>query len=475
MKFSVKYIILLLAVFLLLFSCNSERNKARKFKPYDISKIYKRGKLVACVHNNSTDYFILKGNPMGFQLELLNKLSKYLNIPIEIKVDNDLNSNFEKIVNGKCDIVAVGLTVTGKRKDTISFTHTIMSTRQVLVQRIPKDLSYKQMKDSMIKSHLELSGKTIYVEKSSSFIRRLKDLSEETGQNIKIIPVDTATAEELIGMVSKGIIDYTVSDENVARANKNYYKNIDISVPISIHQNLAWGVRCGADTLLDTINNWLDAFVKTKEFGLLNVKYFQNKRSTVNNYEGYISSLENNQISPYDELIKAYAREIHWDWRLLASLIYQESHFNPNAKSWAGAFGLMQLMPETAKRYGVDSISSPNQQIQAGTRFLNWIDRQLKNDVPDSAQRIYFVLASYNAGLGHVMDAIRLTEKYKKDPTIWKDNVEYYLFEKSKPKYYQDKVVKNGYLRGSETKQFVTRIIKRYEHYKNLIKDDSVQ
>lgn len=469
MKLFVKNIIPLFLCLSLFFSCNNKTKKKNKIISYDISNIYRRGKLIACVHNNSIDYFILHGNPMGFQLELLNNLSDYLNLPIEITIDNDLNSNFNSIANGKCDVVAVGLTITGKRKDTISFTNTIFSTRQVLVQRIPKNLTYMQLKDTMVNSHLELSDKTIYVEKSSSFIKRLTDLSEETGQNIKIISVDTASAEELIGMVAKGIIDYTVSDENVAKVNKNYYKNIDISVPISFHQNLAWGVRCGADSLLDTINTWLDSFVKTKKFGLLYVKYFQNKRSIANNYKGYMNAIENNTISPYDDIIKDYASVIHWDWRFLASLIYQESHFNPEAKSWVGAFGLMQLMPATAQRYGVDSISSPNQQIQAGVRFINWLDRQLKKDVPDSAQRIYFVLASYNAGLGHVKDAIRLTKKYKKDTTKWKDNVEYYLFEKSNPKYYLDNVVKNGYLRGSETKQFVNKITERYEHYKNLI------
>lgn len=471
MKVSHFYIIFFLTIALFNNACQNPQETEQKQSCPDINEIHKRGKLIACVHNNSIDYFILKGKPMGFQLELLNNLSEYLNIPIEINVDNNLHSNFTKIANGQCDIIAVGLTITGDRKDTISFTKPIFSTHQVLVQQIPKGLSRKQTKDSLITSQLELGNKTIIVEKGSSFVKRLQDLSEEIGENINILVNDTATSEELIAMVSNGTINYTVSDENVAKVNKNYYNNIDISVPVSFPQNLAWGVRCGADSLLDTINQWIEKFTQTRKYKLLYTKYFKNKRSTENNFEGFMSTTNEGRISPFDDIIKDYAKGLHWDWRLLASLIYQESRFNPQAKSWAGAFGLMQLMPATAARFSVDSLSSPAQQIQGGVRYLQWVNKQLKADVPDSAERIFFILASYNAGLGHVKDAIRLTKKYNRDPKIWKNNVEYFLFEKSNPKYYLDKVVKNGYLRGHETKNHVNQTIERYQHYKNLIRE----
>ncbi len=471
MKASRFHIIFLSVVILFIASCQMSKQEKPERSYLDINEIHKRGKLIACIHNNSTDYFILKGNPMGFQLELLNNLSDYLKIPIEINVDNDLHSNFTKIATGQCDLVAVGLTITGERKDTIAFTKPIFSTRQILVQRIPKGLSRKQLKDTLVSNQLELGNKTVVVEKGSSYIKRLQNLSEEIGEKINIVINDTATSEELIGMVSNGIIDCTVSDENVAMVNKNYYNNIDISVPVSFPQNLAWGVRCGADSLLDTINRWIEKFKQTKKFGMLYIKYFRNKRSTENNFEGFMTTVNEGKISPYDDKIKDFAKELHWDWRLLASLIYQESHFNPQAKSWAGAFGLMQLMPATAARFSVDSLSSPAQQIQGGVRYLKWLDNQFKPDVPDSSQRILFVLASYNAGPGHVRDAMKLAKKYNRNPKIWKDNVAYFLFEKSNPKYYLDKVVKNGYLRGHETKNHVNQIIERYKHYKNLISD----
>jgi membrane-bound lytic murein transglycosylase F len=187
-------------------------------------------------------------------------------------------------------------------------------------------------------------------------------------------------------------------------------------------------------------------------------------KSDYNSYSG-------GKISPYDDLIKKYAREIRWDWRLLASLIYQESKFNPDAESWSGAFGLMQMMPETAEQYGVSDTSSPEDQIEAGIRYIHLIDKQLTPLINDSIERRKFVLASYNAGLAHVLDAQRLAAKYNKDPEKWEDNVDYYLLNKSNPKYYKDSVVYYGYCRGSEPYNYVIEIYDRYQDYINLIKD----
>ena len=151
-------------------------------------------------------------------------------------------------------------------------------------------------------------------------------------------------------------------------------------------------------------------------------------------------------------------------------MIYSESRFNPNAKSWAGAFGIMQLMPVTANKYGVGMDSSPQAQIVAGIKFLKWLDNYFKKEIPDSTERINFVLASYNVGPGHVEDARALAKKYGKDPNVWFGNVDYFILQKSKPEFYKDPVVKYGYCRGVEPYHYVTEIVNRYNNYKNLIK-----
>jgi membrane-bound lytic murein transglycosylase F len=179
-------------------------------------------------------------------------------------------------------------------------------------------------------------------------------------------------------------------------------------------------------------------------------------------------SLTSGEISPYDKYIKEFSSQINWDWRLIASMMYQESRFNANAKSWAGAFGLMQMMPNTAVRFGVDSASSPRSQIKGGIMFLQWLDKMFE-DVPDPIERQKFVLASYNIGPGHIVDARNLALKNGKDPNIWKDNVDLFLLKKSDPKFYNDPIVKYGYCRGTETYKYVLDVVERYEHYKNLV------
>ena len=159
----------------------------------------------------------------------------------------------------------------------------------------------------------------------------------------------------------------------------------------------------------------------------------------------------------------------------MASLIYQESRFDPNARSWAGAFGLMQLMPGTAGRFNVSRSSSVKQQILAGTQFIAWLDDRFIESIPDPEERIKFILASYNVGPGHVFDAMMLAEKNGKDPDIWVDNVDEFLLTKSDPMYYRDPDVKYGYARGIETFNYVKEILERYEHYKNIIAEEPDQ
>jgi membrane-bound lytic murein transglycosylase F len=155
---------------------------------------------------------------------------------------------------------------------------------------------------------------------------------------------------------------------------------------------------------------------------------------------------------------------------LLAAVVYQESKFDPYGESWAGAKGLMQLMPETANRFGVTDRSNPRQSLQGGVRFLMHLERYWERDIPDQDERLKFVLASYNAGLTHIIDARKLAVKYNDDPTNWQV-VESYLLKKSDPKYYRDPVVMAGYCKCEEPVNYVRDILSRYEEYKIHIRN----
>ena len=184
-----------------------------------------------------------------------------------------------------------------------------------------------------------------------------------------------------------------------------------------------------------------------------------------------ILSLKGDRISPYDDLFKKYAKEINWDWRLLASLVYAESNFNPNVVSWAGARGLMQLMPATARAMGVPpgKEQDPEESLKGGIKYITHL-QELFAKIPDEQERIKFVLAAYNAGYGHITDAMALAKKYGCNPYVWEHNVSHYILLKSNEEYYQDPVCKNGYFRGTETYNFVHDVLDRAEIYKKKVK-----
>jgi peptidoglycan lytic transglycosylase F len=280
--------------------------------------------------------------------------------------------------------------------------------------------------------------------------------------------------EELIEKVSFQEIEYTVADKNLATVSQWQYPNIDANLTISLDQNIAWAIRKNAPDLTSSINEWLIEFQKTKKFKLLYNKYFKNQKGFNRRLNHKYYSLSSKAISPYDEILQKHAPKLGWDWELLASIIYQESHFNNDARGWGGAFGLMQFMPRTGAKYGVDSSSSAHENIIAGVNYLKYLDKYWKPIIADSLQRIPFVLASYNAGPGHVLDARRLAEKYGKDPFVWEDNVDFYLLNKSKAKYYKDEVVRNGYCKGYIVYNYVNEILMRYEHYKNMMQENNL-
>lgn len=468
-----KILSLCLFLFLLATGCKigDQRNKEAPVCKIDLQDIKETGKIVAVTDYNSTEYFLYRGEPMGYQYDLLKELANHLNVKLEVIVENDLERTFEYLSTGKCDLIALNLTVTKERSKRIKFTEPHSQTTQVLVQRKPEDWKMyhpENLEKKLLRNQLELSGKTIYVRKNSSFSERLYNLAEEIGDSIDIIEV-AEDEEQLIRLVANGEIDYTVCDENVAMVNQTYYPILDIRTQISFPQNLAWAVRKeGSDNLLNDVNEWLKKFKKTLDYALIYNKYFRNQKSKEIIESDFFAS-SSGIISPYDEEIKTFSDSIGWDWLLLTSLIYQESRFMHDVRSWAGAYGLMQLMPSTASRYGINMNSSPAENIEAGAKFLKWLDNTLKNRVPNDEERIKFILASYNVGLGHIMDGMNLARKNGKDPATWDNNVDFYVLNKSNPEYYRDPVVKYGYCRGEEPFNYVAEIMERYDHYKNII------
>lgn len=459
------------------FRLHLPKNPADKQISCDLDSIRKRGKLIAITDFNSTDYFIYKGDPMGFNYELLKSFSDHIGIDLEIIPENHIDKAYDMLKTGNCDLLAFDLSVDSARNREIRFTVPVAETRQVLVQQKPRNwrgLTQSEIDKKLIRSNNDLSGKTIYVPAGSSHAERLISMAKESGDPVNIIEVPFES-EKLIKNISRGEIEYTVCDEHLAQVNSTYFANIDVSTPVSNSHNIVWGIRKdSSDLLLTELNRWISAYRKTGSYALLYAKYFKNSRSiAIVNSNWY--ALETGRVSQYDDLIKRFSATINWDWRLLASLICQESHFDPTVESYRGAIGLMQIMPETAKNFGIDITSSPENNLKAGIRYITWLYSIFQPRISDEKERINFILAAYNAGPGHVLDAMKLAEKNGMNPQIWNGNVEVWLLKKSQRQYYNDTVVRNGYFRGIESVKFVSQIMERYEHYKKVIPQEKVR
>jgi membrane-bound lytic murein transglycosylase F len=461
-------------VAVLLWTANScDRLKEYPREPsvqFDLDQIRARGYVTALVDNSSISYFIYKGRQMGYEYELLQLLCAELKVDLKVRVVGGIAEAIKMLNKGEGDILAFPLTVTQERAEAVSFTVTQFTTSQVLVQRKPegyRSMTAEAIEMSLIRNPVQLIDKDVYVMDASSFTERLNNLSEEIGGDINVIEDSAGAAtESLIRKVALGEIDYTVTDHAIAMVNAAYYPNLDVETEVSLPQQIAWAVRKNSPQLLEAINTWFGKIKKQATFMVIYNRYFKNVRTSLLRVKSEFSSAGGKEISPFDDLIREGAKALGWDWRLLAAVIYQESKFDPNAVSWAGASGLMQLVPESANRFGVRNVFEPKENIQAGVKFLKYLDGYWEKEGIGNSERLKFVLASYNAGLSHISDARNLARKYGKSPTVWDDNVEYFLLKKSDPKYYRDPVAPSGYCKCEEPVNYIDNVLDMYEVYK---------
>ncbi len=453
-----------------LFVILDSRHQARK-DIVDLPEIIERGVLYATTNHSPSSYFVYRAEPRGFQLEMLAAFCKHLRILLEIKPENSIDSKLDCLVNqGDCDILALRFNRTHERNEKVDFTRPYAFSRHILVQRMNQEKTNPAARITENEKGPDFSfldGHTIFVQAGASYKETIDSLSRALGITIRAVELDL-NEEELIRMVADGEIDYTVCDEIIARPNRAFFPFLDLENALTGQLGLTWAVRKKTPKLLKAINQWLDEFTKTKEYRSIFSRYFESP-PRVFRAGGKFHSLFGSKISPYDDYLKKHAGIIGWDWRLIASLVYQESRFVHDTASWAGARGIMQIMPSTAEGLGLDSLSTIEDNIKAGIRYLKSLDKTLQKFVDDSLERISFVLGAYNSGPGHIIDAIKLAEKYGKDPAKWIGSVDYYIRNKSK--YYRDDVVRHGYLRGWETYNHVMEVWRRYVHYRNIVKE----
>lgn len=406
----------------------------------DIKQIKKNKYIRILTTKNEFDYYIYQGRHKGYQYEMVKSFVDYINkkyvkkskIKIQFEmIPVDYDQLIPMLKEGKGDLIASNLTITKERKSKVSFSKTIKITDEVLI----KNKNVKKIKK-------------VYVRKSSSYYKTLKKF------NYKIIPVDEKlSTTQIIELVSNGELEATVSDRYYADIAKKVFKNIIIEKPLVKNRKIAWATRKDSPGLLWILNNFIPKIKKGSYLGnIFKNRYFQD----VNHILKY---KKQKRISPFDELIKKYAKKYNWDWRLLVSLCYQESRFKANIENEWGAIGLFQIKQMTANEpyvniKNVSGYKNIENNIHAGVKYLSWIKKRYFDPIKNMEERdrLRLTIASYNAGPGRVRRAIKKAKKMKLNPNKWFRNVEFAL-------------AKLNYM---EPVNYVSEINKRYLSYKLL-------
>lgn len=419
--------------------------------------------------NSPTTYFDYRGTPMGYDYELMDRFTKFYGLQFKVVVGGTISEMIEWLDNGKIDILASPVPVTAEFQDRTLLCGPRNISCQVLVQNTDV------LKDSVIKDVTDLVGREVTVQNDSKYFYRMQNLNEEIGGGIRIKPIakDTISDDDLLNMVWKGEIPLTVVDSDVAEAALSYYPGLDISVKISLDQYSRWAVAPDSYGIAKALDRWFAdekdnvSEVYSKYYHLSKMEFFE---SLPDGFEDIKTmTFANGQISPFDNIFKAAGKKSGLDWRLIAAIAYVESHFDADVKSWAGAIGIMQVMPRTATSHGYTpaEMLNPAKCVDVAVKTLSDLNSMFEKRIPDPTERENFILASYNSGPGHILDAIALAQKYGLNAQKWDDNVEAAAIMKSKPAYYRDPVVKNGYFRGKETVNFVHKVQSAYNYFKD--------
>lgn len=455
--------ILMLSI-LLLFMCNEQRSvqPPPMVIPPDsaMDSILQTNRVQISTQYSTTAFYVYQGYSRGFHYDLVNSFSNYLQVkPDIVQINNNTVDAIEKLNNREFDLYAATVTHTDERMKKVLFSEPLFFTDMVLVQR---------KKSKLITKPEELDGAEIVVLKNSLAQQMMRHIADSLQINVTFdVLAEDGSTEDMLNKVESALADYTIVDSHIARTMGYSMNNIHPSLVLASDLPVSWAIDPYSPDLRDEINRWIRQIKSDGTLDKLYGKYFDNRSLNQTNKRKYIS-LSKGILSPYDDLIKRESKRLNWDWRLLASLIYTESNFNPDALSEKQAYGLMQVLEETALTFNVSDFTIPANNLRAGVNYLLFLDNVFSKFPIDSTEKIKFMLAGYNAGAGHVRDAQRLAEKYGRDPYVWDGNVDHFILHKREPRFYRDSVSLYGYCDGKQVYNYVNKVMNTYGAYKHI-------
>ncbi|GFO71429.1 membrane-bound lytic murein transglycosylase F [Bathymodiolus japonicus methanotrophic gill symbiont] len=433
------YRLLLFFIFygLLLGSC-SETDPVMK-------DIRRQGKLIALTLNTSTTYYLRENDtPMGFEYDLTKALADSLNIDVEYKVADNIEEMLSAINNGEGHVVAAGLTRTSAREQQYLFGPDYKTVQQQVVchrkSKLPKNID-------------DLLGKSILIIAQSSYQEALQEQQKEYPE-LKWQATSKLSTEQVLEKLVKKEVDCTIVDSNIFSLNHRYYPDLEEAFPFSEQQSLAWVLPPDSAAFKQYVTDWFLQIESNSTLSIINERYY----GYVDIFDFYNNHIYlkriKSRLPKYETAFREVAEQYQIPWTLLAAQAYQESHWNAGARSHTGVRGLMMLTQSTAKAMGVKNRNNPRQSIKGGAKYLNQMRKRVPEDVV-AEDRIWFALAAYNIGFGHLLDARKLARDLGKSPSTWHDLKEVFPLLSQK-KYY--KKLEYGYTRGTEPVKYIDRI-----------------
>jgi membrane-bound lytic murein transglycosylase F len=413
-----------------------------------LEQIKERGRIVMITQNSGNTYYLYREQPMGFEYDLAVEFARYLDVELEVLTPNWIEM-FGMLNKGDGDFIGAGVSVVPSREKNVDFSDPYLTVRQEVI--VHHD-------NYQINKIEDLNGRTVHVRAGTSYQERLADLLGQ-GVEMELVLVPDVPTDELIRQVAEEEIEITVADSNIALINRIYHPDIRVAFPISSPQSLAWAVRKGDEELLEVVDKF---FTRVRTDGTLDEiykRYHDNKdilgRFDLKTFHRKVKT----HLPRYQRLIKTASEKHGFDWRFIAAMIYQESHFDPQARSYTGVRGLMQVTQQTAEEMGIRNRMDPEQSISAGVGYLASLYDRFE-DVDSDKNRLLLAVASYNVGYGHVRDAQKIAEQHDLDPDSWASLVETLPLLRM-PEFYRE--TRFGYARGTEPIRYVENVMAYYE------------
>jgi len=410
-----------------------------------LEQVQKKGELVVISRTGPTTYYKTPEGILGLEYELSTRFAKHLGVKLKVLLAENQEDIIPMIVRGEAHLAAAALTITENRKKLVRFSPGYQTIDQQLVYRLgskrPSSL------EDVIDGHLEVTRGTSHTERLTELTKTHPDLQWKEHRNI--------SGTELLNLVYEQVIDYTISNSNELSLFQRYNKEVNAAFSISEPQSLAWAMPYHVDnSLLNESKNFFRKIKKSGELEQLIERYYGHADQL--NFVGtrlYIRHVKT-KLPRYQRQFEKAAAKYKLDWRLLAAIGYQESHWKPKATSPTGVRGIMMLTLKTAKQLQITNRLDPEQSIEGGAKYIRYILNRLPDRIAEP-DRTWLALAAYNVGYYHLEDARILTQERGADPDKWIE-VKKDLPLLSKEKWY--KKTKYGYARGNEPVKYVENI-----------------